>query len=525
MSKSSISKNRFGLYKKGILAGSLLLVIVLFALVWYVFPGKAEATISAKTYGEATQSMVDTSRKYLGQPRKFRNPSGDAMDCSGFVQYIYSLHGIQIPRTASLQGASSRQISFSEALAGDLIFFSDTTGNSDAIGHVGMVVENDANGLHMIHCSSQGIVEEDYYKSAHYLGRFKFIGRMPQLEAKYPDFVSPTRSISVIGVGDIMMGTNYPSSRTLPPNDGRDLFEPVKHILASADLSFGNLEGVILTGKGTPKRCANPATCFAFKSPDHYAGYLSDAGFDVMSLANNHSGDFGAAGRRNTVAKLDELGIKYAGIDEYPSVTFQKDGIRYGFCAFAPNNGTIQINDYEGARRIIRGLKAQSDIVIVSFHGGAEGSDKTRVTGKTEYYLGENRGNPKEFAYMAIDAGADIVFGHGPHVTRAIDLYKDRFIAYSLGNFCTYGSFTLSGNLGIAPIIKVNVSSTGQFIDAQITATRQPGKGGPVLDANNTVIKEISRLTKLDFPNSELIISADGSVSRKTDTKAVKAEQ
>ncbi len=504
---------------------SRLLPLLLAALVLAGSLLPLRAAVSSGSYSEVTGSMVETSRRYLGRPYQFRNPAGAIMDCSGFVQWIYALHDVSIPRTSREQGASSRRISLSEAQPGDLMFFRGTRGNSNVIGHVAMVVENNGQGLKMIHSSSRGVVIDDYYSSPSYLRRFLYAGRMPQLEGKYPLHVPPSRPVSVIGVGDVMLGTNYPSAGYLPPNDGRDLLAPVKDILADADLTFANLEGVILTGEGVVKTCSNPSTCYAFKSPTHYADYLRDAGVDVVSLANNHSADFGITGLRNTVLKLDSLGIHFAGRVEYPSKVFEQDGIRYGFAAFAPNNGTMQINDYATVSRTIRDLDSRCDIVIVSFHGGAEGAEQTRVTRRTEFYLGENRGNPHEFARVAIDAGADIVFGHGPHVTRALDLYKGRFIAYSLGNFCTYGRFNLSGKLGLAPIVKVNVSPQGEFIDAQITSIRQNGRGGPVLDESNAALNELITLTNLDFPQSELLISPDGRVSRKDTETSVTVNQ
>ncbi len=495
----------------------LLSLLVLSSLPQFI----GASAIGHKNYTEVTRSMVETSRQYLGRPYQFRNPQGAIMDCSGFVQWIYALHEVSIPRTSREQGASSRRIPLSEARPGDLMFFRGTRGGSNVIGHVGMVVENNGNGLKMIHSSSRGVVIDDYHSSPNYVRRFLYAGRMPQLEAKYPEFVPPARNVCVIGVGDIMLGTNYPSVEYLPPNDGKDLLAPVKHILAGADLTFANLEGVILTDKGVPKKCSNPSACYAFKSPDHYAAHLSEAGIDVVSLANNHSGDFGVTGKRNTVMKLDELGIKFAGLSEFPSQVFVQDGIRYGFCAFSPNSGTMQINDYKTVQQTIRELNSKCDIVLVSFHGGAEGQDMTRVNGKTEFYLGENRGNPQEFARIAIDAGADIVFGHGPHVTRAIDIYKGRFIAYSLGNFCTYGRFNLSGRLGLAPIVKVNVKGDGEFVDAEIISVKQSGQGGPILDEGNAALNEIINLTRLDFPESELVISPEGKVTRRNAGAAV----
>ena len=125
------------------------------------------------------------------------------------------------------------------------------------------------------------------------------------------------------------------------------------------------------------------------------------------------------------------------------------------------------INDLQVSTNIIKELDKLCDIIIVSFHGGAEGQKYENVTRKQETYYGENRGNVYKFAHNAIDAGADIIFGHGPHVTRAIDLYKDRFIIYSLGNFCTYGRFNISGVYGISPIIELTVDNNGRFLNAE----------------------------------------------------------
>jgi poly-gamma-glutamate capsule biosynthesis protein CapA/YwtB (metallophosphatase superfamily) len=322
--------------------------------------------------------------------------------------------------------------------------------------------------------------------------------------------VSENRStkdtITITGVGDIMLGTNFPSDQYLPPNDGKDMLTPVKEELSRADLTFGNLEGVLHTEKGESKKCNDPSKCYAFKSPDHYGEYLKDAGFDVLSLANNHSGDFGYTGRKNTMKVLNDLGIHYAGLTQKPYTIFEKDSVIYGFCAFSPNTGTMQITDYQTVKSIVSHLDSVANIVIVSFHGGAEGKAHRRINRKTEMYLGEDRGNPYEFARVAIDAGADIVFGHGPHVTRAIDIYKNRFIAYSLGNFATYGRFNLSGSNGVAPIITVSVNRNGEFIDASIVSTRQIGEGGPVVDYNNKAVNEIMDLTATDIPESELVI-------------------
>lgn len=319
-------------------------------------------------------------------------------------------------------------------------------------------------------------------------------------------------TVSVIGVGDIMMGTNYPDKGYLPPNNGQYLMDKVNRILNDADVTFGNLEGVLLNEGGDAKRCNDPKACYIFRSPEILAGNLLKAGFDVMSTANNHAGDFGGSGRENTTRVLDSLGIHHAGLVSQPYTTFMIEGMKYGFAAFAPNTGTMSINDIPEARKIVSRLDSVSDIVIVSFHGGAEGSRHEHVTKESEYFYGENRGNVYRFAREVIDAGADIVFGHGPHVTRALDVYKKRIIAYSLGNFCTYARFNLRGVNGIAPILKVFVKPDGEFLYGHITPIVQISPGGAKPDPENRVIKKLQVLTKNDFPQLPLVIDDNGRI-------------
>ncbi|MGB5929293.1 MAG: CapA family protein [Cyclobacteriaceae bacterium] len=304
-------------------------------------------------------------------------------------------------------------------------------------------------------------------------------------------------TVTIIGVGDIMMGTNFPSEQYLP---GENLLMPVASILQDADVTFGNHEGVILDDGGDPKQCSNPDLCYLFRTPESYAPYLKEAGFDVVSLANNHAGDFGQPGRETSMRTLDSLGIYHAGLLQRPYVTFEEDGMRYGFAAFSPNTGTVSINDVPGAVEIVKHLDSISDIVIISFHGGAEGKKHQHITREREYFYGENRGNIYEFAHTLIDNGADVIFGHGPHVTRAVEVYNDRFIAYSLGNFLTYGRFNLRGESGLAPIAKVFTDGTGKFIKAEITSIIQRGAGGPVVDSQERAWKILRDLTQQDFP-------------------------
>lgn len=319
------------------------------------------------------------------------------------------------------------------------------------------------------------------------------------------------QTVSIIGTGDMMLGTNYPNKSYLPTNDGNDLLKDVEGILKNADVTFGNLEGTMFSGEGKPKKCRDMSKCYVFRSPASYVDHLVNAGYDVVSIANNHSGDFGWAGRSGTKKVLTAAGISFAGLagsDE--KAVFERNGIKYGFAAFAPNSGTCDLRNLARAKQIVMDLAAQCDIVIVSFHGGAEGKDHQHIPKKTEFYLGENRGDVHAFAHAVIDAGADVVFGHGPHVTRAVEVYKGRFIAYSLGNFCTYGRFNLSGPTGVSPIIKVQTDQTGAFVKAEVFSTYQQKTQGPKLDPQKQALKIIKELTLTDFPESGLSISDDG---------------
>jgi poly-gamma-glutamate capsule biosynthesis protein CapA/YwtB (metallophosphatase superfamily) len=327
------------------------------------------------------------------------------------------------------------------------------------------------------------------------------------------------KTVSIIGVGDIMMGTNYPESPAgayLPADSGKQLFSDVTPYFKTADIVFGNLEGVLLNSGGTPKSCSNPNICYAFRMPEYNLKNLTNAGFNLINMANNHVHDFGRDAALNAYTLLTNANINVAGLEgkcEYS--IFKQEDITFGFMGLAPNTGTVRLNNYEKIKEILKLLSSKCDIVIVSFHGGAEGASHNRVTKQRETFLGEDRGNVYELAHLCIDNGADIVFGHGPHVPRAMELYKERFIAYSLGNFCTPYRVNTNGNGGYAPIVKVVTDTKGKFISGELKSCVQNERIGPRYDAEKICVKEIKKLSELDFPNGELNISDDGILSKK----------
>ncbi|KQS31662.1 CapA family protein [Pedobacter sp. Leaf194] len=311
-------------------------------------------------------------------------------------------------------------------------------------------------------------------------------------------------TISITAVGDIMLGSAFPSTVNLPPDDAVNSFQAVDSLL-KGDIVFGNLEGCFLNaGNSTKCNGINPNNCYAFRMPERYAGIYKKAGFNVLSIANNHVGDFDAKGRKNTAKILDSLKIHYAGQVNKPFEIFEKDSVKYGFCAFAPNENTVSINKIDSAKALVARLKKQVDVVIVSFHGGGEGARFEHVTRKNEIFYKENRGNVYAFAHAVIDAGADVVLGHGPHVTRAVEVYKNKFIAYSLGNFCTYGMFSLKGNNGIAPLLQLKINSKGDFLYADVVSVQQDKINRLTVDENERAFKRIKQLTDEDFTGHKL---------------------
>jgi hypothetical protein len=324
------------------------------------------------------------------------------------------------------------------------------------------------------------------------------------------------RKITISGVGDIMLGSTFPDSNFLPPHDNPMLLlGDLSDTLAASTITFGNLEGSFLNGGPPAKKCRDTTICYLFRMPERYAGALAQSGFDIINLANNHFGDFGYPARVKTKGLLDSLGINYGGLEEHPWSIFRKDSILYGFCSFSPNAGTMDINDTIKAVAIVKKLADTCDIVIVGFHGGAEGADFQHVPKCEEIFYGENRGDVHAFAHRMIDAGADVIFGSGPHVTRAIEVYKERFIAYSLGNFCTYGKFNILGPNGIAPLIKLDVDSTGRFLNGRIIPVFQSRPEGVRIDHEKRVIRKIRELTAADFPDAVVNISENGYISYK----------
>jgi poly-gamma-glutamate capsule biosynthesis protein CapA/YwtB (metallophosphatase superfamily) len=332
--------------------------------------------------------------------------------------------------------------------------------------------------------------------------------------------LAQTDVVTIAAVGDVMLGSAYPEGSPLPPDDGAHLLDEVTPILTAADLAFGNLEGP-LADEGASSKCGKPprkakkrktgGRCYAFRVPTRYGQYLQAAGFDVMSLANNHALDVGPAGRQSTMRVLDELGIGHSG-EPGDVAHLEVRGKRVAVIAFATYPHSHNLNNLDDARARIRAEVASNDLVVVSFHGGAEGATRVHVPEGAEMFLDENRGDLRTFTHAAIDEGAALVLGHGPHVVRGLEVYKGRLIAYSLGNFATWGAMNLQGPTGLSLILEVKLAPDGRFVAGRIHPARQDFPGGPHLDPGGAVIAEARRLSQEDFGAAAPLIGDDGAV-------------
>jgi hypothetical protein len=310
-----------------------------------------------------------------------------------------------------------------------------------------------------------------------------------------------------------MMGTDYPDKyRILPPENGAHLFTHAKKILKRGDIVFGNLEQALIDSGESVKDIERPNT-WAFRAPVIYAHNLKAAHFNVMSVSNNHAWDFGQPGIVSTLQALDSVGIKHAG-PKGDVAEFVIRGTRVGLIAFATNDLGYNLRNIEESNRIIQELSGDCDILIVSFHGGTEGL-KALHTKDTDEYLGsEYRGNVVRFAHSVIENGADLVIGHGPHVPRALELYQNKLVAYSLGNFCTYGIISIKKEKGFAPILSVSLDKNGDFIRGKIYSFKQKYPGFPLPDGKKRAARLMKKLSETDFPDSKLKIDGYGNISR-----------
>ncbi|GAA0579168.1 CapA family protein [Rhizomicrobium electricum] len=325
--------------------------------------------------------------------------------------------------------------------------------------------------------------------------------------------------INIAAAGDVMMGASDIglNPAIVPGVDAAALIGPdLATVFRRADLAFVNLEGVLYDG-AEPSTKSGCKRCYSFRSPQYYADVLASLRLSAVNLANNHSGDHGVPGRTTTIAELKRRGIGFAGLDQdgarYTTIAL-RDGRQAAVIGFAPNDGTLDINAIGEAADAVRALKKTHAVVIVWFHGGGEGWDHAHIPQGHEEFAGEDRGDVIGFSHAVIEAGADIVIGSGPHVPRAMEIYRGHLVAYSLGNFWTYDGVSVTEVRGLGPVIEAWLAPDGTIAGLTIHSTRQTGTGVPRLDPADEAARYVYHLTRGDFPDTGAVLAhaAEGKV-------------
>ena len=307
-----------------------------------------------------------------------------------------------------------------------------------------------------------------------------------------------------------MMGSDFPFPR-LPRQGGRELLSAAAPYLKRADIAMGNLEGPLLSG-GKPAKEPLPGRRYLFRTPPAYAGNLKKVGISMVSLANNHALDFGRGGLASTKRALARAGVSFSSKGG-EIAGFLVRGVRVGILSLSCGPPPRSIVFPAQALQEISRVAGDYDILILSVHAGAEGRDALHVTPGMERYLGEPRGDLLRFAHDAIDLGADLVVAHGPHVPRALELYRGRLIAYSLGNFATFGGVNVTRESGLAPLLTVQMEHDGAFIGGSVESFRQLPFTAPARDHKRRAYRLMQRLSAEDFPGSALHFGGGGSIT------------
>ena len=338
---------------------------------------------------------------------------------------------------------------------------------------------------------------------------------------------APRKDVRFCAGGDVSLGTNLDSAwarhrfdagrpvRLLP--DPRKLLAPVSPLVADAALVLLNVEGAI--GEGYAQRkCARRSTlCYALRQPPAAAAalrHVNDSAVVVGNLANNHAHDAGDPGFDTTRRLLANVGVLATGADTLATPVALGDGDTVAVLGFSPWS-IAQLGDTAAVRRFVAAAMARYGRVIVMVHAGAEGVNARHTPDSTEFFAGEDRGNSIAFAHAAVDGGASIIVGSGPHVLRAVEWDGPALIAYSLGNLVTYGPFNHAGYTDDGALLCATLAADGSVRDAVLRSTVQRWPGYVRADSAGRGAHDIAELSAEDFPLTGAEITASGEIRRR----------
>jgi hypothetical protein len=329
--------------------------------------------------------------------------------------------------------------------------------------------------------------------------------------------------VRVCAGGDVLLGNNLDSAwasrasqrlgwRVSPTPDPEGLLDPLRPLLADADVILLNIEGAIGEGPASSKCGQFARNCYAFRQPPSAAAALArlgDSAAVVGNVANNHAMDAGRSGFDATLRTLGLAGVHATGADTLGTVVVTPRGDTVVVLGFSTAHAGPDPRNLAAVRRHVTRAASVAPRVVVTMHMGAEGTAAQRTPNESERYLGEDRGNSVAFARAAVDAGAVVVFGHGPHVMRAAEWYGGALILYSLGNLLTYGPFSLGEPLNRGGIACVSLDATGAVTRAVFRSTRQDPPGVLRWDPTGRAAWLVDSLSQLDFPASAARLSGE----------------
>ncbi len=335
-------------------------------------------------------------------------------------------------------------------------------------------------------------------------------------------------TVRICAGGDVTLGTNLDTTwaraaslrlgspvRALP--DPRTLLAPLRPLVSDADILLLNVEGAIGAGRVDTRKCRRGSSnCYAFRQPTAAARALREIGGNarvVGNVANNHARDAGERGFQETVRHLRRAGVAVTGHDTTATPVAAGRADTVAFLGFSTSGGPDP-RDLDAVKRHVARAAERYSRIVVTMHMGGEGAGAQRTPNSTEIFLGNiDRGNSVAFAHAAVDAGADLVVGHGPHVMRAIEWRDDSLIAYSLGNLVTYGPFTLRDPQNRGAILCVTLGRKGRVEKAVLRSTVQRPPGLVSRDSSGRAAALVDSLSRLDFPRTRVrTVNAAGAV-------------
>ncbi len=305
----------------------------------------------------------------------------------------------------------------------------------------------------------------------------------------------PDSLVHLMFAGDVTLANHFEN------HVGYDLSYPFKYLdwFGQADISMVNLENP-LTRRGKPAD-----KLFTFRTKPEYVHILQAAGIDIVTLANNHIYDYGAQGLYDTIRILDKGGIRHVGAggtlpEARRPVVFRKKGLRLAYLAYyglgrhsdshpaTEDSAGTALRNLNYIREDIQQIREQVDVVIINFHWGIE---------KENYPQPDQRA----FAHAVIDAGADFIIGHHPHVLQGIEKYKGKLIAYSLGNFI-FGGNSRRYERSIVLEILINPKNAGEYrvrVHPVEIKNWQPAAAGQ--EVRKKVVEDLRQFSSV-FPSS-----------------------